>query len=177
MRRLKSFSRSSVKRSSSGKAPRCRPISSRPRRNTRRCSAPRDASAVPLVPISEARSDAMKTANRTNRITCVALACVALAAMLAITSGCGDDSPGGPTANEVERLAGGGRAKDDDVFIGGRGDSGPVTPIGEGGDIGMPDFVGGLIPIFYSDRNCFDAPFERVITSQEELDAWWETAY
>jgi hypothetical protein len=114
----------------------------------------------------------MNTPNRTNWITCLVLA-----AMLAITAGCGDDSPGGPVPTGVERLAGGGRAQDDDAFIGGRGDSGPVAPGNEGSGPGMPDFVGGLIPIFYSDRNCFDAPFERVITSQAELDAWWETAY
>jgi hypothetical protein len=114
----------------------------------------------------------MKTTHRTNEFLSLALA-----ATLAFVVSCGDDNPGAPAPGDVERLAGGGRAKDDDAFIGGRGDSGPVTPVGEGGDIGMPDFVGGLIPIFYADRNCFDAPFERIITSQAELDAWWETAY
>ncbi|MFN0149232.1 MAG: hypothetical protein ACKVU1_00805 [bacterium] len=101
------------------------------------------------------------------RILCVAAAIALLALAIA---GCGSDNPGSPPVDDTTRLAGGGREASDDPFVGGSDDSGLVPP----GD--MPDFVGGLIPVFYSVRNCEGVAFERVITDSDTWVAWWTAA-
>jgi len=88
--------------------------------------------------------------------------------------GCGDDGgPGAPPADETPRLAGGGRSADDDAFSGGIEGSGPVEPPGRPPLVDPP---AGYIPVFISALNCFEVPFERVITTRDEWEAWWETA-
>jgi len=106
---------------------------------------------------------------RTRRFPRVASAPATLLLLFAI-AGCGSDNPSSPPGNDTPRLAGGGRESSDDPFVGGSDDSGLVPP----GD--LPDFVGGLVPVFYSDRNCEAAPFERVIADSAAWVAWWTAA-
>ena len=85
-----------------------------------------------------------------------------------------NDGPSGPDIDDpTEYLAGGGRAAESDPFVGGRGDSGPVTP---GTEPGMPDIAPGYWPIFYSEVNCFEAPFTRVIATEPEWAEWLDVA-
>jgi hypothetical protein len=83
---------------------------------------------------------------------------------------CGDDNPSTkPGSTGTEHLAGGGRNQGDDPFAGGPDGSGPTRP-----DVEYPD--PGFIPLFYSEVDCSESPTQRVITNQENWDAWWTAA-
>jgi hypothetical protein len=89
-------------------------------------------------------------------------------ALLVVAAACSDG--GGPTgpSGQDQRLAGGGRAQDDDPFAGGREESGPAGP--------QIEPLPGYIPLFFSDTNCFPEPFQQVLTNQEDWQTWWSTA-
>jgi hypothetical protein len=83
-------------------------------------------------------------------------------------TGCSEG--GGPIApgpGTDQRLAGGGRAANDDPF-GGEVSSGPagreIAPISD------------YAPLLFADINCFSGPFQRVIRTQQEWHTWWTTA-
>lgn len=82
--------------------------------------------------------------------------------------GCSDDK--NPTSSgpiQSTPLAGGGRLTDNDP-AGGH----------EGSSPGMPPFdsLHGLIPLFSSYIDCAENPGERIITGQDEWEAWWQEA-
>jgi hypothetical protein len=97
------------------------------------------------------------------------LACAILLGAAACDDSPSDPGPGGSD----EYLAGGGRALDADAFVGGPEASGPVTARTEPG---QPDIAPAYAAIFYSEWNCFGAPFVRAVTSQDEWSGWWKTA-
>ena len=87
-----------------------------------------------------------------------------------VVMACGDDNPSTkPGSTDTEHLAGGGRDQGDDPFSGGPDGSGPTRP-----DFEYPD--PGLMPLFYSEIDCAEAPMQQVITNQEDWIAWWTTA-
>jgi len=102
------------------------------------------------------------------RLVPIALAC-------ALFAGCSSDNPTRPDDTSSKRIAGGGRQASDDPFRGGPEDSGPA---GSDSILIPPDSIpyGGLMPLFYSDRDCAAAPGRRVIRNDEEWQAWWTAA-
>lgn len=88
---------------------------------------------------------------------------------VALGLSCSDDDPASPSGGGTNHLAGGGREAGDDPFSGGPDGSGPIHPGFE-----LPD--SGLIPVFYADVDCQNAPGARLITSAEEWQAWWTGA-
>ncbi|MCI0407315.1 MAG: hypothetical protein L0191_01915, partial [Acidobacteria bacterium] len=89
-------------------------------------------------------------------------------ALLVVVGACSDG--GGPTApsGQDQRLAGGGRAQDDDPFAGGLEESGPAGP--------QIEPLRGYIQLFSSDTNCLPESFQRVLRNGEDWQAWWSAA-
>jgi hypothetical protein len=90
-----------------------------------------------------------------------------------VATACGDDPIGPGDGPPAEFLAGGGRASDEDAFVGGLGDSGPATPDEQPG---APEPYPWFPVTFYSETNCFGEPFESVIDSEAAWEAWLTTA-
>jgi len=79
-----------------------------------------------------------------------------------------DNNPTSSTPDLSIPLAGGGRLTDNDPAGGRVNDSNFVPP-------GF-DSLPGLIPLFYSYIDCAENPGERIITTQDEWEEWWQTA-
>ena len=93
-------------------------------------------------------------------------------ALLLFAAGCASDGPGGPSNGGTERLAGGGRASDNDAFRGGAQGSGPTQPE----DPAHPEPNPGFLPLFFSDIDCQATPSQKVIRDQAEWQSWWAAA-
>ena len=101
----------------------------------------------------------------------IKLTVASLLLIAATLTGC-DTGPTGPrNGPPAEFLAGGGRAADQDAFVGGLGDSGPATP-----DEAVPEPYPWFPVTFYSETNCFGEPFQNVIDSEAAWEAWLTTA-
>jgi hypothetical protein len=100
-----------------------------------------------------------------------------LAAVVAFTflvAGCSNDkSLTKPDDDSSELLAGGGRAENDDPFIGGPGDSGPNGALPGGPDL---DSTIQYFPLLYSEFGCPEQTQYQVITDQGDWELWWDRA-
>jgi hypothetical protein len=94
-----------------------------------------------------------------------------LAPLVLLNLHCSEDSSPAPHTQEFHALAGGGRAVDDDPFIGGPDGSGPNESYP-----GVPDIApdGGLRPVAFLDPACGDAPATVVIEDSTAWRIWWE---
>ena len=99
---------------------------------------------------------------------------LAIAALAFLVPGCSNDkSLTRPDDGPSERLAGGGRAENNDPFVGGPGDSGPNDSLP-----GVPDRDSTIqyFPLLYSESGCPEQTQYQVIAGQDDWEQWWDRA-
>ena len=101
------------------------------------------------------------------------LALAVITALAFLAAGCNSDKSPTKPDDSLELLAGGGRAGDDDPFVGGPDDSGPNGTLP-----GVPDRDSTIqyFPLFYSDFGCPEQAQYQVIASQDDWGLWWDRA-